>query len=220
MTLRGYLQEDGAGAYASHRVPDLLPPLGGAVDLLILLESPHTEELDAGVPIAGGSGRAAIAFLRSTFATPDALGPFVKTMHVGGDFRVGVINVCELPLQRAAFGVGPAPLSSADWELLRRVRVDPASLVDSIKDFDVRSTSQLLLAGLQARVDAITFSPGASAAMAGKFAQRFWRSLPRIPQVTPLPVPHPSNGWWTRLSNSQNHDNLAELRRLFKLHTS
>lgn len=129
------------------------------------------------------------------------------------------MNVSQVPLQLAAFSRHRSRQAVAhfDWLLLRRVRTSTKDHIDDILDRQVQATSRLLLPSLQLRLSRVRFSSQATVVPAGKFAQQHWNSLASRPQVAALPIPHPSNDWWTRATAKQDLDNLAELKRLFKL---
>lgn len=220
VTVQGYVQEDGTGAFQLFRVPDLVHASGSPVELLILLESPHADEIKYGLPLAGKAGRDALRFLATPTIAAEPLGQFVDALQRDGDGRLAIMNVSEVPLQRGAFDpCSRPPLSRADWELLRKVRNRGAERVDGIRDPEIRTASAHLLPHLQKRVGAVALSPSATVVIAGKFAQRYWNSIDPAPAASVLPVPHPSFDQWNRSSNSTN-PNLVELRRLFAMHST
>lgn len=209
------------GAYQAFRVPDLNASVLSAVEILILLESPHAKELASGRPVSGQAGADALRFLKPATGTAQALGPFVDSLHAKGDGRIAIMNVSEVPLQAQAFAARASPtgLASADWDLLERVRSRRAKYVERIRDAETRDTSAFLLPGFGSRVDMVHFSAGATVVPAGGFAQRYWNSLANTPSVTVLPVLHPSRRQWDRAA-FMNLKKLLELRDLFAKHTS
>lgn len=221
MTVRAYLQEEGSGAFRDFRVPDVVHLASTAIEVLILLESPHIDELARGLPISGQAGMDALRFLKSAVSTSEALGPFVESIHAKGDGRVAIMNVSEVPLQANAFAhqASSPGLARADWDLLERVRDRKAKRVDEIRDVKTRDTSALLSPGLKARLGALCLAPGATVVPAGGFAQRYWNSISLVPIVTVLPVLHPSRRLWDQASG-QHLQNLLELRKRFAMHTS
>ena len=221
MTVQTYVQEDGSGAFQAFHVPDLIPSASTSIEILIILESPHADELDQGHPVSGQAGTDALRFLRYPRSTSQALGPFVDSLHGRGDGRVAIMNVSEVPLQVKAFArhVSTPVLSAADWDLLERVRTRRAQRVDTSRDAATHDASALLLPGFRSRVDVLRFAAGAIVVPAGAFAQRYWNSLAVVPLVTVLPVLHPSRRLWDRAS-AQNLQNLLELRERFAEHTA
>lgn len=131
------------------------------------------------------------------------------------------MNVSQVPLQLAAFSRhrSRSAVAHLDWHLLRRVRGSNRKRIADIIDSQVQVTSRLLLPSLQHRIGLLRFSTQATVVPVGKFAQQYWNSLLNRPSVTALPIPHPSNDWWTRATAKQDIDNLAEVKRLFKLHS-
>lgn len=223
MATHEYLSEDGAGGFARCVVRDLVPLGGQAADLLLVFESPHTEELRTGVPVSGRAGQAALNALSIAISPPQSLGLSIASRHVGGDARVGIMNASQVPLQLAAYQLHAAmpAVSNLDWDLLSRMRKSSEDDIDAMLDPRVRAASRLLLPSLQQRLSRIEFAPNATVVTAGKFAQRSWNSLSSRPSATNLAVPHPSNGWWKRSTASPQHRaNLEKLKRLFAIHTS
>lgn len=215
VSVKEYLEEVGSGAFANYLVRDLIPPKD-EVDVLLLLESPHIDELRTGIPLSGEAGQAALSFLMPDGAPPEALGPSIIGRHELGNARVGIMNVSQVPLQLAAFSRHRSRQAVAhlDWTLLGRVRGSTAATIDDIVDIKVQMTSRLLLPSLESRMTRVRFSTGATVVPAGKFAQQFWNSVARRPPTAELPIPHPSNDWWTRATAKSDIDNLAALRLL------
>lgn len=191
--------------------------------LLILLESPHVGEMRTGTPLSGGAGQAALAVLAPQGSPPEDLGHFITKRHAANDTRIGVMNVSRVPLQLGAFRGHRfrAQVVGLDWALLERVRKAREDRRDQIGDQHAQAAGRLLLPSLQDRLSQIRFATNATIVPAGRFAQRYWNSVTSYPPANAWPVPHPSNGWWTRPSARKQDDiNLAELKRLFRLHTA
>lgn len=72
MSVKQYLEEGGGGAFAKFVVPDLVS-LKSEVALLLILESPHIDELRTGTPLSGESGQAALRVLEAVGDPPEAL---------------------------------------------------------------------------------------------------------------------------------------------------
>ncbi|WP_157002149.1 hypothetical protein [Agromyces laixinhei] len=217
MTLPQYLQEDGSGSYSSYRVPDLTPPAGVATELLLVLESPHIDELRNGIPVSGGTGQAALKFLLPAGFPPEALGPFVATRHANNDFRIAILNVSPVPLQRKAFAGhrSPPKLAPDDWAVMAEIQKSQAKEVADLGSVGAQTANMLLAPGLQSRIGRMTLSPRALIFTAGTFVQRTWTLLLSPPSRSTLPIPHPSMGWWTRTERAEHILNLAELRTQF-----
>lgn len=217
VTLQRYLREDGKGRFSQFYVPDLLGGSGDSIEILLVLESPHIDELRTGLPVAGDAGQRALAFLAPTGKPPEALGPYLAALHAAGDFRVGIMNVSPVPLQAGAFVRHRLPpnLSRSEWDLLEVVRSHRGSTIDALPTSEAKDANVVLLQGLQSRLAAVNLSLNATVFTAGSFVHRTWDSLPSPPKRAVLPIPHPSNGWWTRTKRRTYIDNLAELKAQF-----
>lgn len=215
MTLREYLQEDGTGRYAQYLVPDLVPPAGAKVELLIVLESPHVDELKTGTPISGGAGRAALKFLLPEGSPPEPLGSFVAQRHAANDFRVAIVNACPVPLQVQAYlASNPSPLlPAADWAVMLAIQGSQKRTISEIRSVNEQDANHLLIPGLQRRISALDLSNTATVFTSGTFAQRSWKEMTSQPPATVLPIPHPSRNLWQKTMTSAYATHLAELRR-------
>jgi hypothetical protein len=214
--LQRYLQEDGSGSYRRYRVPDLVPQAGAATELLIVLESPHIDELRTGVPASGGTGRAALKFLSPTGTRIEALGHLVASRQAEGDFRIAILNVSPVPLQNSAFAKHEAPhdLTIDDWRVIAEIQRSQASDIADLKSTRAQSVSQFFIQRLQSRISSLDLS-SAMIVIAGTFVQRTWPLILTPRAQSTLRIPHPSNGWWTRTERPEYIRNLAELKIRF-----
>lgn len=196
MTVDEYLQETGAGAYADVLVPDLTSGQGSPVALVLLLESPHVDELHAKHPLAGRAGKDALAFLTGNVDADKSLGEEVARRHKRRDFRVAIVNVSQVPLQRQAITT-PPPLNDKQWTAVEDLRQSGARKVQTLRA-PRRQYAEYLLSDLDRRVALLGIGSTTTVAAAGKFAQMFWRSLSSAPPCALLEVPHPARHQWTR----------------------
>ena len=102
MSLRAYLSEDGTGPYAHYYVRDLLGEDTRKLELLLILESPHTQEIRTKIPLSGSAGVAASKFLFGGKPPHEPLGLHVARRAKGRELRVGLMNVSPVPLQDLA----------------------------------------------------------------------------------------------------------------------
>ncbi|TFD59593.1 hypothetical protein [Cryobacterium sp. Hh38] len=217
MNVDDYVSESGRGPYQAWNVPDLVPLGTQPVKLLLVLESPHRDELKAVTPVAGGAGTSALGYLLQAPTKGDSLGAYIRRKHDAGDYRVAIVNVSTVPLQMKAFGTGSRPgLSAHDWDVVRRVRTSTVRSVTGTTCAEANQAGDVLLRVLQAKVDALTLDADCVVAPCGVFAQRFIRELRRLPVAAPLKVVHPARNQWP---NGGNHPNLLALRELFALNT-
>jgi len=208
-----YLSEDGRGAYAAWRVPDLVPS-NRAAELVFVFESPHVDELTAGLPVVGAAGKSALRFLLPSKPKGLSLGRFVQESHAAGDGRIAILNVSNVPMQEAAFVETDAPdLGEEEWALIGKVRRSRAQSITAMRGGEVRAISELLVDGLRKRLSLAT-GPESRVVAAGAFAQRMLAAA--MPDLTPSPlhVPHPSFNQWNRIAN-QNSPQLIDVRQRF-----
>lgn len=204
-----------AGAYPAANVGDLVLQGAGDVDLVFLLESPHTDELVSKHPVAGAAGRDALAILLGQTRGTQSLGLFVKDNIDAGDARVAILNVSTVPLQEKAFKprakICAPPLS--DWNVLDDMRdAKKAARVA------VSPTAQAVIAALhvdlQRRMREVPMATGCIVAVCGGFAHPFGRALRLAPRQRLIEVRHPSNNWWLE-STGQFATNLGVVRERF-----
>lgn len=216
MTLQEYLQEDGKGKYAPYVVPDLVPPAGEKAELLIVLESPHIDELKTGKPLSGSAGCSALKFLAPAASSREPLGLYIAQRHGTGDFRVAIVNVSPVPLQVQAYlKSDPSPiLAASDWATMLAIQGSQANSISELRVIEQQSTNRLLISGLQRRVNMFELSSAATVFTSGAFAHRTWKEIaPRHPNTT-LSIPHPSRSQWQRTLTRSYKTQEAEQRRL------
>ena len=162
---RRVLAETGADAYADFLVPDLTSGHGSPVDLVVLLESPHVEELLAKHPLAGRAGRDALAFLAGNVDADRSLGEEVARRQKSGDFRVALVNVSHVPLQRQAITT-PTPLNDGQWTVVEGLRRSQAREVQMLRAAR-RQYAEYLLSDLGRRVALLGIGSETTVAAAG-----------------------------------------------------
>lgn len=214
LTPQRYLQD---GPTSPWHVPDLLPTDPTPIRLLFVLESPHVDELEPPRrPLVGEAGKSALKYLQGTSWNGDSLGNFVANKHAAGDGRLAVLNISTVPLQEAAFtrtSIPPA-LTRQEWRWLGETfRNSTASTVNATGVSKADAAGQLLLDGLQDRVDRLVLSSACTVVACGRWVQRFVRQLTALPSV-PLKVPHPANHQWHPKKKSLPKE-LVSLRKLF-----
>lgn len=214
LTPQRYLQD---GPTSPWHVPDLLPTDPTQIRLLFVLESPHVDELDPPRrPVVGEAGKSALKYLQGTSWSGDSLGNFVANKHAAGDGRLAVLNISTVPLQEEAFtrtSVPPA-LTPQDWRWLGKTfRKSTASTVNATGVSKADAAGQLMLDGLQDRVDRLVLDSACTVVACGKWVQRYVRQLTVLPGV-PLKVPHPANHQWHPKKTSLPKE-LVSLRKLF-----
>lgn len=204
-----------AGAYLAAKVDDLVLQGAGDVELVFILESPHTDELISKHPVAGMAGRDALAILRQQARGIESLGLFVKNNIDAGDARVGILNVSTVPLQEKAFKshtkTAVPPLR--DWSVLDDMR-DPKKAARVAVDPAAQAVIATLHADLQRRMRDVPMATDCIVAVCGGFAHPFGRALNVATGQKLTEVRHPSNGWWLE-TTGQFATNLGVVRDRF-----
>lgn len=187
------------GPSSAWHVPDLVPANGRDIRLLFILESPHVDELETPRrPVVGEAGKSALKFLQGANWAGDSLGGFVAVEHRAGEGRLAVMNVSTVPLQVAAFErtAVPPDLTKPDWKWLGETfRKSVASTVTRTPSTKANLLGQILLDGLQDRIDQLALDSGCIVVACGRWVQRYVRELQRMPGGQ-LDVPHPANNQW------------------------
>jgi hypothetical protein len=148
-----YLREDGEGPFKVWHVPDVVADAPEQVRLALVFESPHVKELAAGLPVVGPSGQSALRYLSENPSASEPLGEFVAQRVSKGDGRIAIVNVCNVPMQAAAFAERGAPnLDSAEWALIEKVRTSRSVSLSSMRAGVVRATSEVLVDRLRTRL--------------------------------------------------------------------
>lgn len=183
-----------------HLVPDIVPP---AVTFVFLLESPHIEELKYGAPVSGASGASMSAVLFGEQYGRTPLGVMVKRNRDAQLGRpsldcIGLMNVSNLPLQRAAYG---SPQHDERYAPLfeRMSALRQANDRVSFQDPQLNALQDILVDHLRRRLDRLSARP-LSIVPCGRFAQKFFRLADihsehwRVMES----VPHPSYNNWRK----------------------
>ena len=185
-------------------VPDLPEGDWGGVKVVLLLESPHTDEVQAGRPLAGNSGVSVtrklgenVPAMRGVAGAVDGVVPAFGDLVAQGDRRVswlGIMNASRLPLQASAYRAD-IPAWSEFAKCLPYVR--------GKRPVTERNEAALLMEraivrDLQERLDGIPAGNGLLLVCCGEFAQRIFERTRVRDTIRIAYAPHPSYNLWTR----------------------
>ncbi|WP_304459688.1 uracil-DNA glycosylase family protein [Alicyclobacillus sendaiensis] len=182
--------------------------------VLFILESPHRQELKHGAPVAGSSGATMSRHIFGPEYGHLPLGRMVKKNAEMGAKRprlsaIGLINVCNIPLQQAAY---PRDIQAryADWfKAMNAVRTQnqKMSFADPLEQ-DIQSYLAMhLRKKLQSyRGQSLTFVP------CGRFAQKFFALADVDDEKWTVidGVPHPSYNSWDRAQYARAVERVVE----------
>jgi hypothetical protein len=183
--------------------------------IIFILESPHKEELKAGVPLAGLSGRsmAKELFLEREIEPMGVL--LNKLAKENKDSVYGIINVCPFPLQKSAYpDESFVQEFNAEIEVGEAIRKSTALL---FKDEDKNELHQMIVTFFERRISAIA-TESTIIIPCGRFAEKYVNILSNKDHLNIINgVPHPSYNSWSR---ERYKDIIQEVRDTGKQKTS
>ncbi|RZT22808.1 uracil-DNA glycosylase family protein [Fictibacillus sp. BK138] len=179
-------------AKASYSVPDIVQD----PKMIFILESPHKEELKAGVPLAGLSGR---SMAKELFLQEDILPMGKHLKQLAKDKRqifYGIVNVCPFPLQESAYpDRGFVQRFKGELQIAEAIRKSSAS---QFRDEDKKLFNKLLIQDFRDRLIK-TIEDDSIIVPCGKFAERYVNQLAMKDKLNIIKgVPHPSYNSWSR----------------------
>ena len=215
------------GAIANLRcqyvVGDIPPDEDSPNNVVLLLESPHIMEVEAGHPLAGPTGEMVTCALSDTLGLQgeDRKRPFGKLLSdpsTRPSARIGVMNVSQLPMQAGPYcdsirqAVGPLALNQLT-RCFSTILGNPGA--QRRRNDLTREVEGFLQRDLLARIERT--SPGTCFVLCGRLAENLFlkathSSGNRWPSHCPA-MPHPARGRWSRANQL---DKLNRLKRLLR----
>lgn len=172
-------------------------------EVLFVLESPHNEEVKRGYPVAGKSGKDMSKVL---FGEGEPLGKLISERRVK---NLGIINICNYPLQMSAYDDVNLDV---DMKLFEKIRQNPKLRK---KDLPINVVVSKIMDSFKSRLASHTDK---KIILCGKFAEASFDSVftdkphrgseSNFKEV--LRVPHPSFNQWLRASNKEIVEKLME----------
>ena len=171
--------------------------------VLFILESPHVQELKYGAPVSGSSGASMSRHLFGERYAHLPLGLIVKknvdeALRRPSIDRVGLMNVCQIPLQAAAYADATLTARHAEFfSALATVRT--AGGTSAFTDPRKHAVQQIITGSIRRKLAKLQ-GQELFLVPCGRFAQSFFR----LAAVTsPLwhvidQVPHPSYNNWSK----------------------
>ncbi|MDD5580773.1 MAG: uracil-DNA glycosylase family protein [Methylobacter sp.] len=179
--------------------PYLVKDLADDRKILLILESPHKDEIEHEAPLAGRSGKSVTKVLKDvlSIAEADRESAFGRLVKAGKVKKIGLMNISNLPLQMAAYeyedfcpelrnvlGIFEAIRSNPKKRAAKPANEDINKLIDSLSDDFNRRI---------ARID-----ENVIIILCGNFVQTFWKHYVKKQFSTIIEVPHPSYGNWEK----------------------
>ncbi|MEA1955406.1 MAG: hypothetical protein U9N02_02810 [Campylobacterota bacterium] len=148
---------------------------------IFVLESPHTQEVKNGYPVAGKSGFDMSSVL---FGIDESFGKLVRDKKVDA---MGIVNICNYPLQMSAYDIVP----NEDMQFFEKIRQNPKlrKKVNPIND-----AIKKMMDNFKSRLE---MHKDKKIVLCGNFAQSAFDSVFSEDEFNEvLRVPHPSfNNW-------------------------
>ncbi len=169
-------------------VPDIVPQ---TARMIFLLESPHIQELRYMAPVSGSSGVSMTKHLFGQVYGSLPLGRLLKDTNDASLLLLGLMNVCQIPLQGAAYEEPIQREHQELFSLLERVRTQ--NNTSTFADGRLNSLQGILTNSLAKRLSPLQ-DRQIYIVPCGRFAQKFFRMAGiSSPSWTIVPsVPHPS----------------------------
>ena len=188
-------------------VPDLPTGDWSGVRVILLLESPHTDEVPRRLPLVGTSGNSVAERLAENIPAMHGVVGAVGDLVASGDPRVswlGIMNASRLPLQAPAYLATGAD-RSADipaWDAFARC----LPYVRGKRPVTERNEAALLLEcaivdDLQERLDRVPTANDRLLVCCGAIAQRVLERTRRPDGIEVVYAHHPSKRQWQRYAN-------------------
>ena len=191
----------------SSAVSDLPTGDWRGVRAVLLLESPHENEVRAGRPLVGTSGKSVAKALAENVPAMRGVAGAVGDLVAEGDQRVaglGIMNACRLPLQAKAYRANGAarradiPAWSEFEKSLRYIKPRTAHPDRPVTERNEAALlfERVIVADLQARLEGIAAGNAPLVVCCGELAQRMFERT-RVPDAIRIAyAPHPSRNQW------------------------
>ena len=152
--------------------------------IIFILESPHTQEVKNGYPVAGKSG---VDISKILFNLDE---PFGKLLHEKKITNIGIVNVCNYPLQLSAYK--NTDLSkSTHMKYFEKIRQNP------IQRKRINPINEVIKTMMDDFKNRLMRHEDKKIVLCGNFAQNTFDSIANEDDfLAVLRVPHPSfNNW-------------------------
>ena len=189
------------------------------VSVILVCESPHTNEIQACYPLAGDSGKDVTATLarlvfgrsetwsqRMPYPWNQPIGKLVKDNHSCFDW-LGIMNVCPVPLQESAYKRGRPRILPADIKVLsvhiEAIRTLKNNVKKDKEDAITQCMQSVILRSFRDRIESARGKfPNVTLIPCGKFAEAAFNKVGARADIKG--IPHPSRKQWTRPFHQAN----------------
>ena len=200
--------------FKRHIVKDLMP---NTINLLFVLESPHTAEVTTGVPLAGSSGIIVTEVLKMALGFEDNSTPFgVLVRDNLQKLNIGIMNSSPIPLQEGAYKeINPA--SRKFIGILKTIRENSVPRTRNTKygtAKEINRVIDLIKSNLSRRINKAPITANTIIILCGDFSKSMWPACTDLKVKELHELPHPSMGQWF---DPKNISKILELKRLARM---
>jgi len=168
-------------------------------EVIFVLESPHTQEVKNGYPVAGKSGNDMSKVL---FGLDEAFGKLIYEQSIK---NIAIVNVCNYPLQKSAYKNPERP----EIQKFEKIRQNP-----KLRKYDKDAINAVLKPMMDNFSKRVSKFKDKKIVLCGNFAQAAFDSVLDETQFKEiLRVPHPSFNNWKK---EKYADVIKELKRFVK----
>ena len=169
------------------------------VRVVFVLESPHTQEIKNGYPVAGKSGNDMSKVL---FGLDEAFGKLIFEQKIK---KIAIINVCNYPLQKSAYK-NP---DMSELEQFEKIRQNP-----KLRKYDNNGINAVLKPMMEDFSKRLSNYKDKKIVLCGNFAGAAFDSILNEAEFKEiLRVPHPSFNNWKK---EKYQDVIEKLKRFIK----
>ncbi len=168
-------------------------------EVVFVLESPHTEEVKNGYPVAGKSGNDMSKVL---FGADEAFGKLIYEQRIK---NIAIVNICNYPLQKSAYKNPDMP----ELKQFEKIRQNP-----KLRKYDKDGINAVVKPMMDDFAKRLSKYKDKKIVLCGNFAQSAFDSILDETQFKKiLRVPHPSFNNWKK---EKYVDVIEELKRFVK----
>ena len=168
-------------------------------EVVFVLESPHTQEVKNGYPVAGKSGNDMSKIL---FGLDEAFGKLIQNQTVQ---KIAILNVCNYPLQKSAYLNPDMP----ELKQFEKIRQNP-----KLRKYDKEGINAVVKPMMEDFSKRLSKHKDKKIVLCGNFAKAAFDSvLDEREFKAVLRVPHPSFNNWKK---DKYTNVIQELKRFIK----
>lgn len=180
---------------------------------IFILESPHVDEIQNGIPLSGPAGKAAFESIFPSSNDSDmTLGKYISQ----GRINASIINISDIPLQKKAYENGEDVedeliISDLDWKRIERIRKS-GSLGDNIYSKFIESSFKFRFNRLIKKLENDNYK----IISCGRCSNKIVKEVVGTDFAQLELIYHPSNGWWkparySKVANKEMGNNTSRI---------